>query len=159
MAVETRDITLIKVGFSHDPVLRLFSIQETTLIKVTLLTMSRAMSRDDAEELEQKIHTSFECIDSGTGKFFIQDGFSELHPLDQLQDIIDVIGESTEVMKTTKDYPENFYKHYKQHAELLSKQTIHSKLQTMPRFISTGNDAADDLMMKIRNGHKESYKL
>ncbi|EMX9120808.1 hypothetical protein [Klebsiella aerogenes] len=162
MAVETRDVTLIKVGYSKQPEVRLFGIQETTLIKVTLMTKSVAMTESDAISLEQEIHQNFECVDPITGQYFIQDGFTELHSLDQYQSILDMMPNCEEVMLTTKDYPERLRVMYQDQVDKYKKGkeiTLKEYLHTMPEFKSTGNAAADDMMMKIRGGETGSYKL
>ncbi|VAG20999.1 hypothetical protein [Klebsiella aerogenes] len=158
MAVETRDVTLIKVGYSFNPDQRLFDIQDTTLIKITLMTKSNPMIKADAIALEQNIHQDFECVDSITGKYFIQDGFTELHSLDQYQNILNYIGTNNEVMLTTNDYSDRLRKQYQDKVDS-RKDSLQTHLQTMPEFKSTGNAAADDLMMKIRGGKTGSYKL
>ncbi|EKM6965230.1 hypothetical protein PVB96_002083 [Salmonella enterica subsp. enterica serovar Mbandaka] len=159
MAVEGSN-TLLKVGLHNDPVEQLFEYQSHATSTITLMVVSDSMTFDKAYGLYESIMNTLPTIPPELGTKFHNQQNQSLLELTQLENIMTMIGNVYEIMKRTIDYSPIQQTYYNN--KIIQKQCntpVSEIANTMPEFKSTGNKSVDDVMMKIRGGRTESFKL
>lgn len=144
----------LKVGFDTNPVIELFQVQAATNANVVLMTVTDEMPDGQARALVELIEHLLRPTESPIGVLMQHYGYRHLYQIEQLPEILELIGNSTEIMKSVTDFNRVQTDIIIEAVEARRQSNFYptETKRVLDEFISTGNAKADELIMKLRKG-------